>query len=67
MVSKPEIKKLIDKFIVKELERLEKVITIIDCGPKAKQKDVTKIKETIRSRINKLQGIEEVESDQVSS
>lgn len=72
MVSKSEIKKLIIKWEVENLERLEKRLTIMDCGPKAKQKDVTKIKEAIRDRINKLtnnvpQGNEVSEVNRTSS
>lgn len=65
MISKPKVKKLIDIFIVKELERWYKTITIFDCGPNAKQKDVTKVKEELRRRIDKLTG-NTVESNQVS-
>lgn len=65
MVSKPQIKQIINQWLVKQLEQYEKRMTTFDLGINAKQKDVTKAKEEIRRRIEKLNGSNEVQSKEL--
>ena len=54
MLSVKAANKFIDSLIVERLELVIPILTIADLGPKAKQTDVTKVKELIRKRIEKL-------------
>lgn len=54
MINAKEAKKFIDAVIIKELTRVNSVLTIADLGLKARQTDVAKVKELIRVRINKI-------------
>lgn len=54
MLTIPQSKALIDSWLVKELERISKVLTVADLGLRARQSDVTKVKELIKARIVKL-------------
>ena len=54
MLTIPKAKELIDSWMVKELERICLVLTTADLGLSARQKDVTKMKEIITKRIEKL-------------
>lgn len=58
MLSKPKIKELINRWTAEHLEQLHTRVTIADCGVKAKQKDVTSVKEELLRRANKLRGNE---------
>ena len=56
MINAKEAKQFVDSCIIKELERVFKVLTTADLGLKAKQNDVTKVKLLIAKRIEKLRG-----------
>lgn len=64
MVSKPKIKALVDLWLAQHLEHLHTRITLADVGVNAKQKDVTKVKEELLKRANKLRG-QDVEINKV--
>lgn len=59
MINAKEAKTFINIAIIKELDRIAKVLTIADLGLKARQVDVTKVKELITKRIEKLSGTEQ--------